>query len=282
MCDIQIFGQRGRRNKWNSDHHFGGTGFGEMNSMKAVPGLIVALILGGAAVVFNWIYLEKKASEFQVVSFLGIRDDAKIRLGETLLETHFEEVPVPKTICRATQEIRLLYRDKATVAGIKATRDYEGGDLVHREDYRTPAKAIKLRDDERLIWVTVESRAFVPALVNPGDQLTFVFPQPGTGSGPRSAESIGGNARTLHHRCLGDAIGRCRCLPRVQFRAGGGTAGGHCRQSRRWETRSEGTAAAGIDDRRQSERRRGSASPEETGLDARAHAAIVALIEAAC
>ena len=43
--------------------------------MKAVPGLVVALILGGAAVVFNWIYLEKKASEFQVVSFLGIRDD---------------------------------------------------------------------------------------------------------------------------------------------------------------------------------------------------------------
>ena len=44
--------------------------------MKAVPGLVVALILGGAAVVFNWIYLEKKAAEFEVVSFLGIRDDA--------------------------------------------------------------------------------------------------------------------------------------------------------------------------------------------------------------
>ena len=52
--------------------------------MKTVSGLVVALILGGAAVVFNWIYLHEKAAKFQVESFLGIRDGESIRLGETL------------------------------------------------------------------------------------------------------------------------------------------------------------------------------------------------------
>ena len=162
--------------------------------MKAVPSLIVALILGGAAVIFNWVYLQKKASEFEVVAFLGIREDVTIRLGETLLESHFEEVPIPKRYADKLKKYVFTYRDKPTIAGIKATRDYQGGDLVHRQDYRTPARTIKLKDDERLIWVTVDSRAFVPALVNPGDQLTFVFPGPGT-SGPMAndatAETLG-------------------------------------------------------------------------------------------
>ncbi len=161
--------------------------------MKAVPGLIVALLLGGAAVIFNWIYLEKKASEFQVVELLGIRDGVKIRLGETLLDAHFEKVPVPKRYADKLKKYVYLYRDKPTVAGIKATRDYESGDLVHREDYRTPALTINLKDDERLIWVTVDSRAFVPKLVNPGDQLTFVFPHAGASGGPVAT----GEAETL-------------------------------------------------------------------------------------
>ncbi len=175
--------------------------------MKAVPGLIVALILGGAAVIFNWIYLEKKASEYQVVSFLGIRDDTKVRLGETLLEKHFEEVHVPKTYADTLKKYVFLYRDKATVAGIKATRDYEAGDLVHREDYRTPAQAINLRDDERLIWVTIDSRSFVPSLVNPGDQLTFVFPTPGPGGGPRAAEATAETLGPFTIGALGTRLG---------------------------------------------------------------------------
>lgn len=155
--------------------------------MKAVPGLIVAVILGGAAVMFNWVYLQKKASQFESVAFLGIRDGVRVRLGETLTDSHFVEVPVPEKHAEKLKKFVFLYRDKATVTGIKATRDYEGGDLVHREDYRTPATTIALKPDERLIWVTVDSRAFVPALVNPGDQLDFVFPSPGAGLGPESA-----------------------------------------------------------------------------------------------
>jgi len=103
-------------------------------------------------------------------------------------------VPVPKTYAEKLKDYVFLYRDKATVVGINATRDYEGGDLVHLEDYRTPAATIELESDERLIWVAVDSRAFVPALVNPGDQLTFVFPAAGGGAGPASA---GETAETL-------------------------------------------------------------------------------------
>ncbi len=175
--------------------------------MKAVPGLIVALLLGGAAVIFNWVYLDKKASEFQVVELLGIRDGVKIQLGETLLDSHFEEVPVPKRYAEKLKKYVYLYRDKATVAGIKATRDYEGGDLVHREDYRTPAHNINLKDDERLIWVTVDSRAFVPKLVNPGDQLTFVFPLQGASGGPRRAESTAETLGPFTIAALGTRLG---------------------------------------------------------------------------
>lgn len=162
--------------------------------MKNTSGLIVAVILGGAAVVFNWIYLHEKAAQYQVESFLGIRNGEEIQVGETLLDSHFEAVPVPRKYAEKLEDYVYLYRDKATVTGIKATRDYEGGDLVHLEDYRTPARTIKLKDDERLIWVAVDSRAFVPALVNPGDQLTFVFPSVGSGGGSRSS---GSTAETL-------------------------------------------------------------------------------------
>lgn len=163
--------------------------------MKNTSGLIVAVILGGAAVVFNWIYLHEKAARFEFESFLGIREGEEIQVGETLLESHFEAVPVPKKYAERLQDYVYLYRDKATVAGIKATRNYEGGDLVHLEDYRTPAEAVRLDSDERLIWVAVDSRAFVPALVNPGDQLTFVFPSAssvaGSPSGETTAETLG-------------------------------------------------------------------------------------------
>ena len=163
--------------------------------MKSIQGLILALLLGGAAVVFNWIYLQKKAAEFEMVSFLGIRNGVKVRLGETLLESHFQQVPVPKRYADNLREHVFLYDDNRTVAGIKATREYASGDLVHLEDYKTPAQAIKLKDDERLIWIAVESRAFVPTLVNPGDEVTFVFPsavgRPGGGAAGNTAESIG-------------------------------------------------------------------------------------------
>lgn len=162
--------------------------------MKNTSGLIVAVILGGAAVVFNWIYLHEKAARFRVESFLGIREGEEIQVGDTLLDSHFEAVPVPKKYAEKLEDYVYLYQDKATVTGIKATRDYEGGDLVHLEDYRTPARTIQLKDDERLIWVAVDSHAFVPALVNPGDQLTFVFPSVGSGGNPRSAA---GTAETL-------------------------------------------------------------------------------------
>jgi hypothetical protein len=117
-----------------------------------------------------------------MVSFLGIREGTKIKVGDVLLESHFAEVPVPARYADQLKKFVFLYRDKGTVTRIKAIREYAGGDLVHREDYKTPEQEIALKPDERMVWVAVESRAFVPSLVNPGDQITFVFPQPGLGA----------------------------------------------------------------------------------------------------
>ncbi len=175
--------------------------------MKAVPGLIIALVLGGAAVVFNWIYLERKAAQYEVVEFLGISDSAQVRVGETLEESDFAQVPVPKRYADRLKKFVHLYEDRNTVKSTKATRDYQGGDLVHLEDYRTPATEIQLEDEERLIWVTVESRAFVPALVSPGDELTFVFPLVGSAPGVAEANSLAETLGPFTIGALGTRLG---------------------------------------------------------------------------
>jgi hypothetical protein len=48
--------------------------------------------------------------------------------------------------------------------------------LVFRADHRTPPAELKLNKNEEMFWVPVDSRSFVPSLVNPGDRITFIVP----------------------------------------------------------------------------------------------------------
>jgi hypothetical protein len=144
--------------------------------MKGAPGLILAIFLGLLGAVLNWVYLENKTKDVASISFLGIKDGVDIQIGTPLRSTHFVEVKIPERHAKNLRESVYLYEDRATLEASSATRTYQGGDLVFRTDYRTPPVELKLEQNEEMFWVPVDSRAFVPSLINPGDQIMFVVP----------------------------------------------------------------------------------------------------------
>lgn len=145
--------------------------------MKGSLGIIVAVFLGLLALVLNWYYLYSKTRDIETVDFIGVNQ--AVRAGDVLREEYFQPVPVPATT--NTEHLRqyaYLYSDRSTVANIKATRDYQPNELVLRSDYRTPQPELNLAEDERVLLIAVDSRNFVPELVDPGDLVTFVVPLP--------------------------------------------------------------------------------------------------------
>lgn len=145
--------------------------------MKGMQGLIVAGLLGVLAVALNWIYLDGKTRDRgDYVTFLAVKSGAKIAPGQIIKDDQLQAVAVPKDYAERLKETAYLYEERAAVAGMTATMPYEAGDLVCRQDYRTPPAELKLSPDEMLIWIPVNSSSFVPELVNPGDRIKFIVP----------------------------------------------------------------------------------------------------------
>lgn len=140
--------------------------------MKGIQGLVVAGLLGLLAAGLNWIYLESHTRAMVGDRFIGIGQPLK--LGEVIQEQHLEPVEIPARYAEKLKHYVFLYQDLPTAVGIRATRDYEGGELLLRQDYRTPPPELVLRPGEKLVWVPVNGNTFVPELVNPGDRIEFV------------------------------------------------------------------------------------------------------------
>src|SRR5688572_547860 len=100
------------------------------------------------AVVLNWVYLQSKTRGAGAVSFLAVRSGAAIEPGDVLGEQHFTEVRIPEVNAKGLKDAVYLYKDANTVAGTRATRRYEAGDLIFRRDYRTPPAELKLGPNE--------------------------------------------------------------------------------------------------------------------------------------
>lgn len=145
--------------------------------MKGMQGLIVAGLLGVLAVALNWIYLNGKTKDKgDYVKFLAVKSGVKIAPGQIIRDDQLQAVGVPKDYAERLKETAYLYEERATVVGITATVEYQAGDLLCRQDYRTPPAELKLTPDEMLIWIPVNSSSFVPELVNPGDRINFIVP----------------------------------------------------------------------------------------------------------
>ena len=94
-----------------------------------------------------------------------------------------------------------IFADRNLVIGQKASRTMatDGTELVLHPDLTTPAASDineTIADNERVMWLPVDSRTFPPQHVDPGDQVSFRIPEFGSSSGSQrptagSGEIIG-------------------------------------------------------------------------------------------
>lgn len=141
--------------------------------MSSKVALIVAAVLGVAGALVNFAYLHEKAGQFEKEFFIGIAPGVSIAPGDKFIEDKLVAVPVPMEAIGQLKDHAVLWKDRQTVVGMPALRAMSRGDLVMRTDMRTPPATMALREDERAIFIPVDTRTFVPALVNPGDMVSF-------------------------------------------------------------------------------------------------------------
>lgn len=157
--------------------------------MKGLTGLIVALVLGVLAVGLNWFYLESKTKNFKSTVFLGIKEDVTIKPGDPFQASHFEAVAIPTAHAKELPEFVYLYEDRTILENVKALRMYTGGELILKQDYRTPMPKLKPpAADEVLLPISVSERS---PLIEPGDNVSFLIATPELGRGGNSSQLIG-------------------------------------------------------------------------------------------
>jgi hypothetical protein len=163
-----------------------------MNGSKAA--LIVAAVLGLAGAGLNYFYLSEKARDVEKIAFIGIREGAIIHPGDRLAESHFVPIAIPKANIGDLSHVAVRYSDRATVEGMPAVRLYTGGELLLRSDLRTPPPELALnRENERAMWIPVDTRTFVPSLVNPGDSVSFLVGDVPTPANPDREYNVDGS-----------------------------------------------------------------------------------------
>ncbi len=144
--------------------------------MKNWIGLLIAISLGIAAALLNWKYLDRKSQEIEFVSFLAVSKDVQLEVGDTFKENDFVRLDIPRKNAGRLSDSAVLFNDRLTVVSMKAIREYQGGEIVLRQDLKTPPPEFKLETGELAMWIPVNSASFVPSLVEPGDLVSFVVP----------------------------------------------------------------------------------------------------------
>src|ERR1700736_2621903 len=148
--------------------------------MKGASGLLIAVALGIIGAFCNWIYLAQKGKELDLVDFIIIDENAKVSAGDKFSEGHLTKLSIPGSSVGNLDKSAVRWEDLSTVIGQVATKSYSPGEILLRQQLKTPAEMdIKklLARDERAVWIPVDTRTFVPALVNGGDQVSFIVPR---------------------------------------------------------------------------------------------------------
>ena len=158
--------------------------------MKGLQGLIIAGALGIVAAVCNWLYVNRQAAGYERVIFTGVRASAQVNAGDTFEESDFEPVAVPRQYLGELDKRAVLWTDRSTAVGLKATRSYFNDEILLVQDLTTPAQrnlSEVLGADEAARWVPADPATFVPRHFNPGDLVSFVVPV-GTAARPVAGE----------------------------------------------------------------------------------------------
>lgn len=136
--------------------------------------LAAAAVLGIIGAAVNLLYLREQAGHFEKVEFIGIAQGATIMPGDHFIADKLVPVPVPKAALGELPQFAVLWSERQTVIGMPALKAYTRGELILRSDLRTPPSGLALtREDERAIFIPVDTRTFVPSLVTPGDMVSF-------------------------------------------------------------------------------------------------------------
>ena len=147
--------------------------------MKNIYGLLLALGLGVAGGMFNWAYLAGKARNQEMVSYIGLGAD--VERGQRLDESQLAAVSLPRLAAGNLDQFAIPWSARQSVIGQTIARFRKAGSMLLQDDLNTPPPEIKLKEGEGLTWIPVDSRTFVPSLVVPGDQVSFLVlpPVPG-------------------------------------------------------------------------------------------------------
>ncbi len=146
--------------------------------MKGIQGLILAIGLGVAGALFNWAYLAGKSSQETMVSFVGIKGNTTVNHGEILRDEDLVPVRIPLRLVGNLNNFAVRYDGKGSVVGQRVSRNMTGECLLLREDLKTPPQKLDLEEGEDVWWIPVDTRAFVPSLVKPGDMVSFLIGRP--------------------------------------------------------------------------------------------------------
>jgi hypothetical protein len=142
--------------------------------MRGIYGLLLAVALGLAGAAFNYLYLMSKAGQVEMVNFIGIHPERDLPEGHRLTEQDLVRVPIPRRWVGNLDQFAI--RDTAwnSVIGQAIVRAKPGGSLLLADDIRTPPTQLRLAPNEGLVWIPVDTKSFVPSLLNPGDRVSFL------------------------------------------------------------------------------------------------------------
>jgi len=161
--------------------------------MRGLPGLLIAVGLGIVGAICNWYYLSRQAAQMEKVAFVALNGDAQLNLGDRFADDHFMQVQLPSNNLGNLQEVGILWRDKASVIGLAATKAYRGNEILLWQDLQTPSDrdfSELLAENEVARWVPVDGSSFIPERVSPGNLISFLFnqavgsPTPGNSNNP--------------------------------------------------------------------------------------------------
>lgn len=147
--------------------------------MKGVPGILIAVGLGVAGAFANWLYLAQKAHELDQVEFIGVADDVKINSGDKFTDSHFKVIAIPRNAVHGLEDAAILWRDKNTVVGQAANKSYSPGEIILRQDLKTPPvieMVEALGPNDVAFGVAVDTRTAVSSNLNPGNIVSFIAP----------------------------------------------------------------------------------------------------------
>lgn len=152
--------------------------------MRGVQGLIVAIGLAIAGALSNWFYLSQQDNKMELVYFIGVNPEARVAKGERIRDSHLVPVSIPRASASRLKDFAYFYDEREAVIGYASWRDLEGGNLLWRSDLKSPPTELtnfegapeeKPQEVEyRAMGVSIDATKLVPALVQPGDLVSFI------------------------------------------------------------------------------------------------------------